>query len=70
MLRLLPARLRQLRMMVANVEPLGFPALLRLYQLVRQVLVSSVFTHFDTSTSDYSRIVGAGLRLQPEEPAE
>jgi hypothetical protein len=57
-------------MMVADVEPLGFLVLVLLYQLVRQVLVSSAFTHLDSSTSDYSRIIGAGLRLQSEELAE
>jgi hypothetical protein len=56
--------------MVAHVEPLGFLVLVLLYQLVRQVLVSSAFTHLDSSTSDYSRIIGAGLRLQSEELAE
>jgi hypothetical protein len=35
MLWLLPAWLRQHRMMVADVESLGFPVLVRLYQLVR-----------------------------------
>jgi hypothetical protein len=57
-------------MMVADIEPLGFPVLVRLYQLVSQVLVSGIFTHLDVGTSDYSRVVGAGLRLQPEELAE
>jgi hypothetical protein len=57
-------------MIVADVEPLGFPFLVRLYQFVRQVLVGGVFTHLDAGTSDYSRVVGARLRLQPEELAE
>jgi hypothetical protein len=67
MLRLLPTRLQQLRMVVADVEPLGLLVLVRLYQFVHQVLVSSVFPHLDANSSDYSRIVGTGLRLQPEE---
>jgi hypothetical protein len=70
MLRLVLAWLRQLRVMVADIEPFGFPVLVRLYQLVRQVLVSSVLMHLDVGTSDYSRVVGAGLRLQPEELTE
>jgi hypothetical protein len=57
-------------MMVADVEPLGFPVLVRLYQLVHQVLVGGVFTHLDAGTSDYSQVVGARLRLQPEELVE
>jgi hypothetical protein len=57
-------------MMVADIEPLSFLVLVRLYQLVRQVLVSGIFTHLDTGTSDYSRVVGVGLRLQPEELAK
>jgi hypothetical protein len=57
-------------MMVADVEPLGFPVLVRFYQLERQVLVSSIFSHLNTSTSDYSRVIGARLRLHPEELSE
>jgi hypothetical protein len=57
-------------MVVADVEPLGFPVLVRLHRLVSQLLVGGVFTHLDAGTSDYSRVVGAGLRLQPEELAE
>jgi hypothetical protein len=57
-------------MVVADVETFGFPVLVPLYQLVRQVLVSSVFSHLDAGTSDYSRIVSAGLQLQPKELAE
>jgi hypothetical protein len=57
-------------MMVADVEPFGLPVLVRLYQFVCQVLVSGVFTQLDAGTSNYSRVVGTGLRLQPEELAE
>jgi hypothetical protein len=35
--------------------------------LIRQVLVSGVFTHLNASSSDYSRVVGARLRLHTEE---
>jgi hypothetical protein len=37
-------------MMVADVEPLGFPVLVQFYQFVHQVLVSSVLTHLDATT--------------------
>jgi hypothetical protein len=57
-------------MVVPNVEPLGLPVLVRLYQLVGQVLVDDIFTHLDVGTSDYSRVISAWLRLQPEELAE
>jgi hypothetical protein len=57
-------------MMIADVEPLGFLVLVRLYQLLRQVLVRSVLAHLDASSSDYSWIVGAGLRLHSKELAE
>jgi hypothetical protein len=33
--------------------------LLRINELVRQVLVGRVFSHLNASPSDYSRVVGA-----------
>jgi hypothetical protein len=57
-------------MMVADIEPLSFPVLVRLYQLLHQVLVSSILVHLDASSSDYSRIISVRLRLHPEELAE
>jgi hypothetical protein len=41
--------------------------LVRVDELVRQVLVGRVFSHLDASLSDYSWVVGAGLRLHTEE---
>jgi hypothetical protein len=55
---------------VDDVEPLGFLVLVRLYQLVRQALVSRIFTHLNTSPSYYSRVVGTRLWLHPEELPE
>jgi hypothetical protein len=57
-------------MVVADIKPLGLAVLVRLYQLVTQVLVSSVFMHLDADTSDYSWVTSTWLRLQPEEFAE
>jgi hypothetical protein len=57
-------------MVVADVEKLGLPDLVRFYQLVGQVLVGGVFMHLDVGTSNYSRVIGAGLQLQPEELVE
>jgi hypothetical protein len=57
-------------MVVADVEPLGFPVLVGFYQLVCQVLVHSIFVYLNASSSDYSRIVGAGLWLHSKELAE
>jgi heme A synthase len=53
--------------MVADIKPLLLPVLVRLNQLVAQVLVGGVFTHLDVGTSDYSWVVGTRLWLQPEE---
>jgi hypothetical protein len=53
-------------MVVTDIEPLGLPVLVRFNQLV-QVLVGCVFSHLNTSPSDYSRVVGAWLRLHSEE---
>jgi hypothetical protein len=67
MLGLLPAGLWQLRVVVRDVEPFGFPVLVGVYQLVREVLLSGVLPHLDPRPSDYSRVAGAGLRLHSEE---
>jgi hypothetical protein len=56
--------------MVADIKPLHLLVLIRLNQLVAQVLVSGVFTHLDAGTSDYSWVIGTQLWLQPEEFAE
>jgi hypothetical protein len=39
----------------------------RVDELIRQVLIGGVFTHLNASSSDYSRVVGAQLRLHTEE---
>jgi hypothetical protein len=57
-------------MVVANIEPFGIPVLVRLYQLVRQVLVSRIFPHLNSSPSDYSRVIGTQLRLHSEKLPE
>jgi hypothetical protein len=57
-------------MMIADVEPLGFLVMVRFYQLVHQVLVRSIVSHLNASSSDYSQIVGAGLRLHSKELAK
>jgi hypothetical protein len=44
--------------------------LVRLNQFVQQVLVGRVFSHLNASSSDYSRIIGAWLRLHSEEFSE
>jgi hypothetical protein len=66
MLRLLPAGLRQLRVVVRDIKPLGLPVLVQVNEFVHQVLVGGIFTHLDTGSSDYSRVVGARLRLHTE----
>jgi hypothetical protein len=70
MLGLLPARLRQLRVVVRDVEPLGLLVLIGVYQLVGEVLLGGVLPHLDPRSTDYSRVAGAGLRLHPEELPE
>jgi hypothetical protein len=70
MLQLLPARLRQLWVVVTDVEPLGLPVLVRVDELVCQVLVGRVLSHLNASSSNYSRIVGARLQLHMEELPE
>jgi hypothetical protein len=64
------ARLQQLRVMVADVEPLRFSVLIGVDELVRQVLADGVFTLLNPDASDYSRIICAWLRLHPEELPE
>jgi hypothetical protein len=44
--------------------------LVRVDELVRQVLVGGIFTHLDSGSSDYSRVVGTRLRLQTEKLME
>jgi hypothetical protein len=65
-LGLLPAGLRQLRVVVRDVEPLGLLVLIGIYQLVGEVLLCRVLPHLDRRSSDYSGIAGARLRLHPE----
>jgi hypothetical protein len=67
MFRPFPAWLRQLRVVVCDIKPLGLPVLVRVDELVRQVLVGRVFSHLDASPSDYSWVAGAGLWLHTEE---
>jgi hypothetical protein len=55
---------------VRDVEPLGLPVLIGIYQLLGEVLLCRVLPHLDPRSSDYSGIVGAGLRLHPEELPE
>jgi hypothetical protein len=70
MLRLFPAWFWQLWVVVCDIEPLGLPVLVRINELVRQVLIGRVFSHLDASPFDYSRVVGAWLRLHTEELPE
>jgi hypothetical protein len=69
-LGLLPAGLRQRRVVVRDVEPFGFPILVAIYQLVGDVLLGGVLPRLDPRYSDYSRVAGAGLRLHSEELPE
>jgi hypothetical protein len=55
---------------IADIEPFGFLVLVRINELVSQILVGRVFSHLNASPSDYSRVVGAWLRLQIEELPE
>jgi hypothetical protein len=70
MLRLLPAWLRQLRVVVGDVEPFRLPILVGVNQIVRQVLLGGIFTHLDPGPYDYSWVVGAWLGLHAEEHSE
>jgi hypothetical protein len=55
------------RVVVRDVEPLGLPILIGVYQLVREVLLGGILPHLDPRPSDYPRVAGAGLRLHPKE---
>jgi hypothetical protein len=55
---------------VRDVKPLGLPVLVRVDELIRQVLVGGVFMHLNASCSDYSQVVGARLQLHTEEFSE
>jgi hypothetical protein len=70
MLWLLPSWLRQLRVVICDIEPLVLLVLVQVYKLVRQVLIGRIFSHLDASSSDYSWVVGTGLRLHSEELLE
>jgi hypothetical protein len=70
MLRLLPAGLQQLRVVVRDVKPFRLLVLIRVDKFVRQVLLGGVFTHLDAGSSDYSWVVDARLRLHTEEFSE
>jgi hypothetical protein len=63
---LLPAGLRQLRVVVGDVEPLRLPILVGVDQLVRKVLLRGVLAHLDAGSSNYSGVVGTRLGLQSE----
>jgi hypothetical protein len=56
--------------MVRDVEPLGLPVLVGVYELVREVLLGGVLPHLDPHSSDYPRVAGAGMRFHPEELPE
>jgi hypothetical protein len=55
---------------VRDVEPLGFPVLIGIYQFVGELLLGGVLPHLDPHYSNYSGIASAGLRLHPEELPE
>jgi hypothetical protein len=67
MLRLLPAGLRQLWVVVGDIKPFRLPALIGVNEFVRQVLLDDVFMHLNVGSSDYSWVVGARLWLHMEE---
>jgi hypothetical protein len=69
-LRLLPARLWQLQVVVGDVEPLQLVVLVGVDQLVRQVLLIGVLMHLDVGRFDYLWVVGAQLGLHAEELSE
>jgi hypothetical protein len=70
MLRLLPAWLRQLRVVVGDVEPFRLLILAGVNQLVCQVLLGDIFAHLDPGPSNYFWVVGAWLGLHTEELSE
>jgi hypothetical protein len=55
---------------VSDIEPLGLPFLVRIDELVHQVLIGRIFSHMNGSPSDYTWVVGAWLRLHTEELPE
>jgi hypothetical protein len=57
-------------MVIIDIKPLGLPVLVQINRLIRQVLVDRVFSHLNASPSDYSRVIGAWLRLHTEELPE
>jgi hypothetical protein len=46
--------------------PRAVPDMVRVNEFVRQVLVGGIFTHLNVGSSDYSRVIGARLRLHTE----
>jgi hypothetical protein len=55
---------------VRDIKPLGLPVLVQVNEFVRQVLVGGIFMHLDAGSSEYSRVVGARLRLHTEKLPE
>jgi hypothetical protein len=55
---------------VRDVEPLGLPILIGIYQLAGEVLLGGVLPHLDPRSSDYSGITGDGLRFHSKELPE
>jgi hypothetical protein len=53
MLGLLSAGLRQLRVVVREIKPLGLLVLVRVNEFVHQVLVGSILTHLNVGSSGY-----------------
>jgi hypothetical protein len=70
MLGLMPAWLRQLRVVVTDVKPPRFLVYVGINQLVGQVLIGDIFSHLDPSASDYLRIIQARMWLHSEELPE
>jgi hypothetical protein len=56
--------------MVGDVEPLRFPILVGVDQLVRKVLLRDVLAHLDACSSNYSGVVGTWLGLHSEKHSE
>jgi hypothetical protein len=55
---------------VSDIEPFGLPVLVRINELVRQVLVGRILSHLNASPSDYSWAIGAWLRLSTKKLPE
>ena len=60
---------RQLRMVVADVEPL-LPVLVQVDEIILEVLLMHSFLHLDARSTDYVRKVVVRLQLHPEELPE